>query len=245
MVPTINCLGVPIYHITPFLCLAKFKPGHKRGWRDAPKIKREQVGDDRHFSPFVVLRCCCPRYHQSMTMTPQKEEETALESTQESVEKASTPKETPTAEESEETHNGRDEENSKQPAVPHMPSYSSGVSFSSPPVINQSYPYYGPPYSAARTFNRSNHAMMATIKTFPEKLHQILDVAAQTGLADVISFFPHGRSFKVHKVSAERITDYCCCYCRRCRASHYCLPLNSHHHQKQQQRVLCVKHVCI
>jgi len=49
-------------------------------------------------------------------------------------------------------------------------------------------------------FNRQNHIMCTSVKSFPEKLHQILEYAVANGLDDVIGFFPHGRAFKVHKV---------------------------------------------
>ncbi len=34
---------------------------------------------------------------------------------------------------------------------------------------------------------------------FPEKLHRMLDAAEREGLSDVVSFFPHGRAFAIHK----------------------------------------------
>jgi hypothetical protein len=100
-------------------------------------------------------------------------------------------------------NNNEDNEPSAPVQPPALHSYppATAASTHSPPVtVNPSYSYYGPSFTAARNFNQTNHAMMQTIKTFPEKLHQILEVAAQNGMADVISFFPHGRSFKVHKV---------------------------------------------
>lgn len=34
---------------------------------------------------------------------------------------------------------------------------------------------------------------------FPEKLHNMIQYAEREGLADVVSFFPHGRAFAIHK----------------------------------------------
>ena len=36
---------------------------------------------------------------------------------------------------------------------------------------------------------------------FPEKLHQMLDYAEKEGLSHIVSFFPHGRAFAIHKPS--------------------------------------------
>lgn len=47
---------------------------------------------------------------------------------------------------------------------------------------------------------------LSPIKTFPEKLHQILEYASHNGLSDVISFFPHGRAFAIHMVRTSSIT---------------------------------------
>ena len=34
---------------------------------------------------------------------------------------------------------------------------------------------------------------------FPQKLHEMLEVSTMEGLSDVVSFFPHGRAFGIHK----------------------------------------------
>ena len=34
---------------------------------------------------------------------------------------------------------------------------------------------------------------------FPEKLHQMLDDVEKNGMTDIVSFFPHGRAFAIHK----------------------------------------------
>ena len=107
---------------------------------------------------------------------------------------------------------------STAPSILSISSHPSSPSFASPltstvlsnptPTSYASYynhppalPHVAPPTSVNNNFNQHNHAMMCTsLKTFPEKLHQILEYAAQNGLDDVIGFFSHGRAFKVHKV---------------------------------------------
>eukprot|EP00977_Amphora_coffeiformis_P002415 scaffold451_cov184-Amphora_coffeaeformis.AAC.1 len=103
---------------------------------------------------------------------------------------------------------------STAPSILSISSHPSTSSFASPPTVmnptSASYAsssYYHPhgiPMTASHhgsrnNFNRHNHAMCTSMKTFPEKLHQILDYAVQHGLDDVIGFFSHGRAFKVHK----------------------------------------------
>lgn len=34
---------------------------------------------------------------------------------------------------------------------------------------------------------------------FPEKLHRMLQICEQEGKSDIVSFFPHGRAFAIHK----------------------------------------------
>lgn len=116
-----------------------------------------------------------------------------------------------------ETPNEKEEETpSKQrdnlptaPSVNSIPSIpSSSPSFASPHGMISPYAsfYNHPPAphsTNASHFNRHNHAMLSSMKTFPEKLHQILDYAAQNGLEDIISFFSHGGAFKVHKVGSR------------------------------------------
>ena len=123
-------------------------------------------------------------------------------------------------EEEEEEEEEEDAQEGNLPIAPSLLSLASApssTSFASPPVLNTTpYSYYNNaavPYSASSSssraaisssnashFNRHNHAMLSSMKTFPEKLHQILDFAAANGMDDVISFFSHGGAFKVHKV---------------------------------------------
>lgn len=76
--------------------------------------------------------------------------------------------------------------------------------YASTPLL-PSYPYYYGHYSTetkglASTTTKNDALSLSTVKTFPEKLHQILEFAAGNGLTDVISFFPHGRAFAIHMV---------------------------------------------
>lgn len=43
---------------------------------------------------------------------------------------------------------------------------------------------------------------------FPEKLHRMLETCDREGLSDVVSFFPHGRAFAIHK--PRRFVRYVC-----------------------------------
>lgn len=99
--------------------------------------------------------------------------------------------------------NSNDNNNLPTPA-----SISSAAPFSSP-SLKTPFSYYNNSNLAQSSKYTYHHALLSSMKTFPEKLHQILDMSHANGMTDVISFFPHGGAFKVHKVGQVSFHSLC------------------------------------
>lgn len=52
---------------------------------------------------------------------------------------------------------------------------------------------------SAEAFEQLHTNRGGVIEPFPEKLHRMLDWCEREGMADVVSFFSHGRAFAIHK----------------------------------------------
>jgi hypothetical protein len=84
-----------------------------------------------------------------------------------------------------------------------------------PPATSAPYPYpsYPPPVygNPSMAYGGNPHLMpyanatttQGSATSFPEKLHQILNLAEYEGWMDVVSFAPHGRAFCIHEVRAD------------------------------------------
>jgi hypothetical protein len=90
-------------------------------------------------------------------------------------------------------------------ATPTMPATTASYPYPSyPPLAPPPYSHHAAAYAAGAAANACAlpyaTATQGSATSFPEKLHQILNLAEYEGWMDVVSFAPHGRAFCIHEV---------------------------------------------